>query len=349
MIQTTKLSNNHNISRIIFWGRQLSKWHWSQVDNNIQDTLAKYIEQWVITFDCADIYTWVEEIYWEMLLQVERIYGSNTRSRIKIHTKCVPDINDIRNHVVDLKYIESIIDRSLLRLWVDQLDLVQLHHRDYNIPTYIEIAQYLNQLKSKGKISQIWVTNYNAQILGELIDSWIPIISSQNQYSLLDARPEKNLISLCEKHQIKILSYGTLAGWLLTDTYLGKEKPCEPLENRSLRKYLLMIDEFWWRWLFQNLLYELREIANKYNVSIADVSMRYVLEKRNVAWIIVWARNNKHIHGIHRSFTFTLDDQDYSRINRILDVSKPISWWCFDIERYWEKHSNIMKMNLNKE
>lgn len=348
MIPRTSMWDTSKISRIIFWWRQLSKWHWTQVSTDIQDTLIRYVENWVTTFDCADIYEWVEEQYWTMLKSVHKRLWSEVHSKIRIHTKCVPNINDIRMNNVNFDYIQKIVDTSLKKIWVDQLDLVQLHHWDYEVHSYIEIAHHLKRLKDKGKIKRIGMTNYNTKVLKEIIESWISILSSQNQFSLLDDRPSKWLTSLCKEHDFELLCYWTLAGGLLTNAYLWKACPVEPVENRSLRKYLLMIQEFWWWALFQELLTSLDQIAKKYEVTIADIAMQYVLEKPSVAGIIVWTRNSKYVDKINNITQFVLDWDDYTLIHSILSKKKGIPWDCFDIERNDPIHSNIMKMDLNE-
>ena len=71
-------------------------------------------EQGLNTFDCADIYTGVEELLGEFLA----VHTGN----IQIHTKFVPDRSALPQ--VDKAYVEGIIDRSLSRLGIDCLDLV---------------------------------------------------------------------------------------------------------------------------------------------------------------------------------------------------------------------------------
>lgn len=43
-----------------------------------------------------------------------------------------------------------------------------------------------------------------------LIMSGIPIVSNQVQYSLIDTRPEVKMKDVCLKHNVKLLTYGTL-------------------------------------------------------------------------------------------------------------------------------------------
>ena len=72
----------------------------------------------------------------------------------------------------------------------------------------------------------------------------------------------------------------------------------QDLPNRSLVKYLLIINEFGGWELFQQLLWTLREIANRHSkpgqpVSIGMVAIQFVLSQRQVGGVIVGARSEK--------------------------------------------------------
>ena len=164
--------------------------------------------------------------------------AANTR----VHTKFVPDLETLSKLKAD--DITKIIDRSLQRLGVEQLDLVQFHWWDFNVPGYVEAALQLMRLRQAGKIAQIGVTNFDTGHLGELIEAGVTVFAHQLQYSLLDRRPQKTMMPFCQKHGIAVLCYGTVAGGFLSDRWLGREYPHGELANRSLVKYRLIIDEF---------------------------------------------------------------------------------------------------------
>jgi aryl-alcohol dehydrogenase-like predicted oxidoreductase len=93
------------------------------------------------------------------------------------------------------------------------------------------------------------------------------------------------------------------------------------LNTASLRKYKNMIDQ-WGGWaLFQELLIVLKAIADKHNVSIANVATRYILDKPAVAGVILGARLSikEHREDNARVFSFSLTTED---LNAIEDVTK---------------------------
>ena len=122
--------------------------------------------------------------------------------------------------------------------------------------------------------------------------------------------------------RITLLAYGTLLGGLLSEKYLGRPEPRGPeLDTASLQKYKNMIDA-WGGWtLFQELLAVLKDIADKHRVGIANVGVRYVLDRPAVAGVIVGARLGiaQHLADNARVFGFvarrrrSCDDRDGPR------------------------------------
>ena len=112
---------------------------------------------------------------------------------------------------------------------------------------------------------------------------------------------------LCEKKNVKLFAYGTLCGGLLSEKYLNQPEPLgEQLNTASLYKYKNMIDR-WGNWsLFQELLQTLKKIASKYDVTIANVAVRYVLENPIVGGAIIGVRLgiSEHIEQNSKIFTF---------------------------------------------
>jgi aryl-alcohol dehydrogenase-like predicted oxidoreductase len=126
------LRPGYQISRIIRGGWQLAGGHGAVNHQRAVADLMASAEAGIVTFDCADIYTGVEELIGAFRGQYARRYGSEAARRIRIHTKFVPDLSVLP--VISKAHVRSIIDRSLARLGMDRLDLVQYPWWDYAIP-----------------------------------------------------------------------------------------------------------------------------------------------------------------------------------------------------------------------
>ena len=341
------LQPGYSISRIIKGGWHLAGGHGHVDEKMAIGDMKKFVEAGITTFDCADIYTGVEELIGKFLKTFNSAFKAEELPSIQIHTKYVPDRDKLGS--IRKEDTTKIIDRSLSRLGVEQLDLVQFAWWDYDHPNYVETAYHLQELQDEGKIRFIGVTNFDTERVTELVEAGIKIIANQVQYSVLDHRVEYDQPSKARSLAIPMLCYGSVAGGYLSDRYLDQLESDTP-ENRSLIKYRLIIDEFGGYPLFQKLLKLLKNIALKYDVGIAEIACRYILQKPNVGAVIVGARNSNHIDSLLKLSQFELGQEDLKQIQQLLNESKGPKGPFYQLEREkGGKHAAIMRYNLNNE
>ena len=316
---------------------QIADDHSSSVSDNdaLYEHMAAFVDAGITAFDCGDIYYGVEERIGDFIERFRRERGAEAARAITVHTKYIPaflQAEELRSH--DRRQVESVIDRSLRRLKTDQLDLVQFHWWNYDIPGNVEGALILKDLQAAGKIRYIGGTNYNVSELRKIVDAGVDIVSNQVQYSLLDRRPLNGMAQYCQDNGISLLGYGTIAGGLFGSKWLGIPDPGRPaFENVSLDKYYRIIVDFGGWSLFQELLQALELIANRHGVSIAAVASRYVLQQPGVVAVIQGARHARHLTENLRLFTFELGEKDYALIDPILARSVGPAGDCYDLDR----------------
>ena len=266
------------------------------------EDMIKYHDSGFTTWDLADIYGPAEDLIGEFRRRLLKLRGKGELDKIQALTKWVPRPGKITRTAV----IENI-QKSLNRMNVSSIDLLQFHWWDYNNPYYMDALKYLTDLKDNGIIKNIGLTNFDTERLQIMMDADLPIVSNQIQYSIIDRRPEVKMIPFCQKQGISLLAYGSLCGGLMSDRYFGREKPSiDELDTLSLRKYYQMI-EAWGGWnLFQELLSNLNTIAQKYNVSIANIATRYILDSPTVAGVIIGARLGIVDHRVSNEQVFDL-------------------------------------------
>jgi aryl-alcohol dehydrogenase-like predicted oxidoreductase len=336
-VERYTLAPGYEIPRLIRGGWQLAGDH-GEVDRaRAIDDMAQFVEAGIDAFDCADIYTGVEEIIGEF---------RERDPRLRVHTKFVPDLATLDR--VDEAYVRRINERSRQRLRCEALDLVQFHWWDYGVEGLLKVAGWLAQLQREGRIRHLGGTNFDTPQTRRMLDAGIPLASMQVQYSLLDRRPAGALSQLCALSPLRLLCYGTLAGGFLTDRWLGQPEP-QSLSNRSLVKYKLIIDDFggWAR--FQELLRILRGIADRHAVDISAVATRWVLDQPHVAAAIVGARYAAHLPQHLKVFSFTLDAADRAVIGALLAQCPGPQGDTYTLERdRTGRHGSIMKYNLNQ-
>jgi aryl-alcohol dehydrogenase-like predicted oxidoreductase len=277
--------------------------------------MMRYHEAGFTTWDLADIYGPAEDFIGQFRRKLLAIKGEEELDKIQAFTKWVPQPGRITRSIVN----ESI-DRSLHRMGVSMVDLLQFHWWDYNNPYYMDALKYLSDLRDEGKIKHIGLTNFDTERLQIMIDSDLQIVSNQVQYSIIDRRPEVKMIPFCLENNISLLCYGSICGGLMSERYLGRMQPSTAeLNTLSLQKYKKMIDA-WGGWsLFQELLSTLKRIAQKHNVTIANVAARYILDKSAVAGVIIGVRLGIVDHRTSNTqvFNFILDKSDCEAIDAV--------------------------------
>ena len=347
-MQRITLSPGYEISRVIRGGWQLSASHSQAVSGDPVGDMIAFADAGITTFDCADIYTGVEEAIGAFRARYRDLRGAEALSRIRVHTKFVPDLAALPK--IDKTYVERVIDTSLKRLGMERLDIVQFHWWNYDVSRWLETAGWLEELRKEGKILRVGGTNFDTAHLMAMREAGVPMSSMQVQYSLLDRRPEKTLMKAAQENGVAIFCYGTVAGGFLGGRWLGAPEPQAPLENRSLVKYKLIIDEFGGWDLFQDLLRALDAIARKHGTDIASVASAAVLARPGVSAVIVGARNRAHLVSNLRVASLDLDAEDRAAIEAVLARSQPLEGDVYALERDTTgRHGSIMKYNLNSE
>lgn len=343
-VETIHLRDDYEISRVIKGGWQLAGDHGEVRREEAIRDMEAFLDAGITTFDCADIYTGVEEMIGDFIDSVRR-NSSDKADRIRVHTKLVPDLS-LLSSIADAD-IEAIVDRSLKRLKIDQIHLVQFYWWDLVQGNAVRAFEVLKRLQEKGKVWKLGTTNWDIAETQPFIDAGFDLVSTQVQYSLLDRRPTHGLADWAAQNRMGLLCYGTLAGGFLTEKWLGQPDPGFEFENRSLIKYRLIIDECGSWDDFQALLRLLAEIGAEHDVSLSSVATRYVLDQPGVAAAIVGARYARHLPKTLEVFQFQMSDANHAAIDAMLGARGPAGP-VFGLERDRNsRHGRIMKYNLN--
>ncbi len=161
-------------------------------------------------FDTADLYGQGEN---------ERIIGKALAAKrkdvliaTKVGNKFVPGVEGW-NWVPSKKYILSAVEDSLKRLNTDYIDLYQLHGGTLEDP-FDEIVEAFELLVKQGKIRYYGISSIRPAVIEKYVSS-AAIVSVMLQYSLLDRRPEAEVLPLLEKTNTGVMVRGSLAKGLL--------------------------------------------------------------------------------------------------------------------------------------
>ncbi|EDN96565.1 hypothetical protein SS1G_01491 [Sclerotinia sclerotiorum 1980 UF-70] len=237
-------------------------------------------------------------------------WGSASRSKIDHHFR---------------KHVDSgLIAYDMADHYGDaEVTFVSEHAISYNDPQYVEAARLIDEHPN---VQNLGLCNFDTDRMCEILEAGIKAVSNQVQFSLIDLRPAFKMAESCRKHNVKLLTYGSLCGGFLADKWVEKPAPNLFDENMtpSHRKYFEMIT-IWGGWiLFQELLDVLALIGSKHNVSVSSVAIRWVLDHDYVGAVIIGARMgiSEHIDENLKAFSFTLGVEDREAIQSVLNKSR---------------------------
>ncbi|XP_059165920.1 1-deoxyxylulose-5-phosphate synthase YajO-like [Physella acuta] len=210
---------------------------------------------------------------------------------------------NINNVGLSRRHITQSIDKSLERLRTSYVDLYQAHIFDDGTPLE-ETFRTFDDLVRCGKVRYIGASNFTGWQLQKLVDlneklGLNPIISLQQQYNLVSRESELEPFQVCKTSGIGVLPWSPLKGGLLSGKVKRGQKPEEGrmawvAENESRANQAVPA---WTR--LDDKTFDLIEageaIAKKYGRSLAQVAIRWLLQKDVVSSVIIGARNLKQL------------------------------------------------------
>ena len=283
--------------------------------------MEPYIAVGCTSFDMAEHYGSAEII-------AGTCRAAGDPSRLQLFTKWVP-----KPGVVSAADVRAAIERSLDRLRMPAIDLLQYHAWNYADPSWLETLFLLQDLKRQGLIRQLGLTNVDAAHLRVVLASGIEVVSNQVSTSLIDRRAAGKLAALCAEYPVSLLAYGTVCGGWLSEKWLGADEPdWERTGTWSQMKYARFIREAGGWPALQRVLRAAKDVAERHGVSLTNVATRYVLEQPGVAGVIVGARlgERAHVEDNLRAFSFALSADDRAHLDAAIATLTPIPGDCGD-------------------
>ena len=204
--------------------------------------------------------------------------------------------------------IRQEIEDSLGRLGVDTIDLYQIHWPDPKTPME-DSLEALVKIREQGKVRYLGVSNFDTGQMNQA-EEQAGIVSLQPQYSLLVRQAEDELLPFCREHDLGILSYGTLAGGILTGKF--KEIPELPEGDYRDQFYQFLKEPEWTA--IQGLLNEIRAIAEELGVTPAQVSARWAIQQPGITTALVGAKNADQAAANAKAGEFELEKSHLDRI-----------------------------------
>lgn len=298
------------MSEIVMGCEPLGGLDWGEFDvREAMDAVGAALDEGVNAFDTSDIYG---------LGESERNLGKALGSRkgeARVITKfgLVPEIPadggraKVHRDASPKRVVEAL-EASLERLGMEQIALYLLHYPDEKTP-FEDTAAALLRCREQGKIGHFGVSNFGAAALDAACEAG-PIRALQLQYSLVDRKPEEEIFPAARRHEVGVMAYGPLAQGLLTGKF-SADRTFDATDRRHRLPHFSAEG----RESLDNLLRTLRDVAEELGRPMAEVAIRWVLERPEIAVAVVGAKSPRQIRQNVAASQWTLPQDLRERLS----------------------------------
>lgn len=215
------------------------------------------------------------------------------REDVVVATKFPPRTQEeIQKGVTGQQHVLNRLDTSLKNLGMDYVDLYICHMWDYLTPIE-EILEGMTQAVKAGKARYIGISNCfawqlcKANALAER-EGFEKFISIQGHYNLIFREEEREMIPYCQEEHIAVTPYSPLAGGRLSRKQGQTTRRLEQDAYAHLKYDATQETD-------GQIIARVAEIAEKRGVSMAAVSLAWLLEKG--AFPVTGMTRESHLQG----------------------------------------------------
>lgn len=216
------------------------------------------------------------------------------------------------NNGLNAGQIETAVEASLKRLGTDVIDLYQSHKDDEATPLDETLEAYGRLIKA-GKVRAIGASNYEAPRLAEALkvsaDKGLPRYDTlQPAYNLMDRAIEAQILPLCQKEEVGIITYYSLASGFLSGKYRSEADLKKSARGGGVKKYL---NEKGFA-----VLKALDEIAEGHKAAPAQVAAAWVMAKPGITAAIASATSLDQMKDLTAAAHLTLTADDMAKLDK---------------------------------
>lgn len=217
----------------------------------------------------------------------EWLKDRNLRDRIVLATKISGTLTRQR--------IVSSAEASLKRLQTDRIDLLQTHHWDDATPPD-ETLEALSLLVDQGKVRYAGCSNYSAAQLDSALTlsnqaGLTRMASVQPPYNLVQRDIEAELLPLCTRQNVGVITYSPLAAGFLT----GKYRRGQSVPPGTRFDVIPGHQPIYFTGHGYQVLEQLDQTTRTTGHSHVRLALSWVLKQPHVTSVLIGARNRSQV------------------------------------------------------
>ncbi len=278
-------------------------------------TVYRAVESGINFIDCANYYFGgrCEELLGKAIREMGQ------RDDLVITTKVWSQIGEgINDRGLSRFHIMREIERSLKRMQLDYIDIYLLHNFDPDTPLE-ETLRAFDDLVRQGKVRYVGACNFTAAQTVEALwtaesggmDRWAIL---QNQYSLLHRYEiEPELIPLCQRYGLGMMTYSPLAIGLLTGRFRhGQSPPADSPWAHNAERYAHFMNE-----RSDRLVAKLIEMGQEQDKTAAQVAIAWLLAQPQITAPIIGPDRPEHVEEVLGALAVDLSPEQCAELDRL--------------------------------
>lgn len=277
---------------------------WALDEEDSRKIIKKACDSGINFFDTANVYAYGNSE--EILGRALKDYAN--RDEVVIATKVfVPMSKNPNDGGLSRKHIMSQIDQSLKRLGTDYVDLYIIHRWDYDTPIE-ETMEALHDIVKAGKVrytgaSAMYAWQFQKALHAAEKHGWTRFVSMQNHYNLIYREEEREMMPLCTEEKIAVTPYSPLASGRLARSASETTARYEADTIAKMKYDATAAAD-------QVIIDRVAEMAEKYAVPMAHISLAWMLQKTPVVAPVIGATKISHLESAVAALDVKLEIDD---------------------------------------
>ena len=224
-------------------------------------------------------------------------------------------------------HIHESVHDSLRRLQLDHIDLLYVHGVDPLTPLE-ETMRGLHEVISAGKVRYIGICNHPAWMVAKangIADSkgYTRFSAMQYLYTLAHRETEFDLAPMAQSEGMGLMPWSPLAGGFLSGKYTRESEKSSDGKGRR--------DNFDFPPINKEKAYDIIEamqpIAAAHNVSVAQVALKWLLNKQAVTSVIIGAKRSDQLADNIASTQLELSSGEMQQLDEVSAIAAPYPVW----------------------
>ncbi|MFK3981645.1 aldo/keto reductase [Micromonospora sp. NPDC050397] len=242
----------------------------------------------------------------------------------KGHARSGPGPNDVgqsRTHLM------RSLEGSLRRLQTDYIDVYMMHNFDHLTP-FEETLRTLDDAVRQGKIRYIAAANHEAWQVSKALGvsgrlNLNGFAAIQSYYSLVGREAERDVLPMARNENVGVFVWAPLAAGFLTGKFSREASDATGRRGAEGFPDFPPVDPE----RGYDILDVVRNVAERHDASIAQVSLAWVLAQPGITSVTVGARKPHQLTDNIGAVDLTLTEQDLTELDEVSKLAPSYPNW----------------------